>query len=107
MATETTTRRLSTVERLLEEVDEWSGRVAKIRRRMSHLRHGSEPYLEILSDLWVDLTLLEQKAKHAAEAVEAFQESLPEKRADSTSPCRSAVRNAERAPPTRRNRGGD
>ena len=78
MATETTTRKLSTVERLLEEVDEWSGRVAKIRRRMSHLRPGSEPYLEILSDLWVDLTWLEQKAKHAAEAVEAFQESLPE-----------------------------
>ena len=79
MATETTTPRLSTVERLLEEVDEWSGRVSKIRQRMSRLRPGSEPYLEVLSDLWVELTWLEQKAKHAAEAVDAFQESLPEK----------------------------
>lgn len=80
MATETTTPRLSTVERLLEEVDEWSGRVAKIRQRMSRLRPGSDPYLEILSDLWVELTWLEQKAKHAAEAVDAFQESLPEEK---------------------------
>jgi len=45
---------------------------------MSRLRPGSEPYLELLSDLWVELTWLEQKAKHAAEAVDAFQESLPE-----------------------------
>ena len=71
------------MERLLEEVDEWSGRVAKIRQRMSRLRPGREPYLEVLSDLRVELTWLEQKAKHAAEAVDAFQES-PKKRADST-----------------------
>ena len=78
MVTQTTTPKLSTLERLLEEVDEWSGRVAKIRQRMSRLPPGSEPYLEMLSDLWVELTWLEQKAKHAAEAVDAFQESLPE-----------------------------
>ncbi len=78
MATQTTTPELSTVERLLEEVGEWSGRVAKIRRRMSRVRPGSEPYLDILSDLWVELTWLEQKAKHAAEAIDAFQESRPE-----------------------------
>jgi len=78
MATQTTTPKFSTVERLLEEVDDWSGRVAKIRQRMSRLRPGSEPYLDMLSELWVELNWLEQKAKHAAEAVDALQESLPE-----------------------------
>jgi hypothetical protein len=68
----------NTVERLLEEVDEWSGRVAKIRQSMIRVPPGSEPYQDMLSDLWVELTWLEQKAKHAAEAVDAFQESLPE-----------------------------
>jgi hypothetical protein len=78
MATQTTTPKLSTIERLLDEVDEWSGRVAKIRQRMSRVRPGSEPYLDLLSELWVELNWLEQKAKHAAEAVDALQESLPE-----------------------------
>ncbi len=78
MATQTTTPNLSTVERLLEEVDEWCGRVAQIRKRMSRLHPGSEPYLDMLSDLWVELSWLEEKTKHAAQAVDAFQESLPE-----------------------------
>jgi hypothetical protein len=82
MTTQTTTPKLSTVERLLEEVDEWSGRVAKIRQRMSRLRPGSDPYLDMLSDLWVELNWREQKTKHAAEAIDAFQESLPEDEAD-------------------------
>jgi hypothetical protein len=32
----------------------------------------------MLSDLWVKRNWLQQRAKHAAEAVDAFQESLPE-----------------------------
>jgi len=34
-----------TVERLIEEVEEWSGRVHKIRQKMTRTKREGEPYL--------------------------------------------------------------
>jgi hypothetical protein len=45
MATQTTPT-LSTVERLLDEVEEYSDRLQKLRHKLSRLRRGSEAYLE-------------------------------------------------------------
>jgi hypothetical protein len=73
-----TTHSPSTVERHLDEVEEWSDRVRKIRQKMNRARRGSEPYLDHLPELEVELRWLEQKAKHAAEAVDTFLESLPD-----------------------------
>lgn len=69
---------LNTVETLVNEAEEWSGHVLKIRRKMRRLRPGSEAYLDLLSDLWVELNWLELKAKHAAQAIDRFEETLPD-----------------------------
>jgi len=77
MATKTLPN-LSTVERLLDEVDEYCGRVQKIRRSMASLPRGSEAYLDLLPDLEVDLDVLRLKTQHAREVLEEFEDSLPE-----------------------------
>jgi hypothetical protein len=77
MATKTAPS-LSTVERLLDEVDEWYGRVQGIRQKLVPLRRGSEAYLDLLPDLDVELDTLRLKTQHALEALEEFEDSLPE-----------------------------
>ncbi len=69
---------MATIERLLDEVEEWSDRVQKARRKMSRLRQGSEAYLDLLPDLEVQIAMLKSKVEHAHEALEEFEESLPE-----------------------------
>jgi len=77
MATKTAPS-LSTVERLLDEVQEWAGRVQEIRGRLNMLPRGSEAYLDLLPDLDVELDTLGLKTQHALEALEEFEDSLPE-----------------------------
>jgi hypothetical protein len=77
MATKTAPN-LSTVERLLDEVEEYYGRVQEIRRRLAPLPRGSEAYLDLLPDLEVELDVLRLKAQHAHEVLEEFEDSLPE-----------------------------
>jgi hypothetical protein len=77
MATKTAPN-LSTVERLLDEVDEWSGRVQEVRQKLAPLPRGSEAYLDLLPDLEVELDMLRLKTEHALEALEEFEDSLPE-----------------------------
>jgi len=77
MATKTAPK-LSTVERLLDEVDEWYGRVQGIRQKLALLPLGSEAYLDLLPDLDVELDTLRLKTQHALEALEEFEDSLPE-----------------------------
>jgi uncharacterized coiled-coil DUF342 family protein len=77
MATKTAPR-LDTVERLIEEVEEWSGRVHRIRQKMSRVKRESDPYQDLLSELSVEVDWLKMKAEAAAEAIDEYQESLPE-----------------------------
>jgi hypothetical protein len=70
--------RLETVEGLIVEVEEWYERVRKTRRKMSGVEPGSEPYQDLLSELWVELEWLKIKAEVAAEAIDECHESLPE-----------------------------
>jgi len=77
MATKTALRP-ETVERLIDEVEEWSGRVHKIRQKMSRVKRESEPYQDLLSELSVELFWLKMKAEVAAEAIDEYHESLPE-----------------------------
>jgi hypothetical protein len=69
---------LSTVERLLDEVDEWYGRVQEVRQRLGLLPRASGAYLDLLPDLEVELDTLRLKTQHALEALEEFEDSLPE-----------------------------
>ncbi len=69
---------LETVERLVDEVDEWYGRVHKIRQKMGRVKRGSEAYQDLLADLWVELDWLKMKAEAAADIIDEYQESLPE-----------------------------
>lgn len=69
---------LETVEGLLDEVDEWYGRLRRVRQRMRRLKRGSESYLELLADASVELDVLKNKAQYAGEILEAFEESLPD-----------------------------
>ena len=63
---------------MLDEVGEYYGRYGKLLDKLRRARQGSEAYMRLLSDLWVELVTLEQKTKHAALAIDEFQESLPE-----------------------------
>ena len=67
---------LETVERLFDEVDEWYGRLEAIRRKLGKLKRSSEPYLDLLNDLWVEADVLSRKVAIAAETLGEFQESL-------------------------------
>ena len=69
---------LSTIERILDEVDEWYGRVHKIRQKLSRLRRGSPAYLDLLPELEVELGVLKNKAAWAEQALEEYEESLPD-----------------------------
>lgn len=77
MATKTVPS-LETIERLLDEVEEWSGRVSKIRRKMARVKGGTEAYEDLLADLWVELEWLKVKAESAANAIDEHQEVLPD-----------------------------
>jgi hypothetical protein len=65
---------LATVQGLLREVDEYYYRVRKIRLRLGRLRRGSEPYLDLLPDLWVEGGVLKDKAEFAAQFIEKYQQ---------------------------------
>jgi hypothetical protein len=67
---------LATIERLFDEVDEWYGRVQKIRQKLGRLQRGSEAYLDLLPDLWTEADVLSRKAQYAAEMLDEFEESL-------------------------------
>ena len=67
---------LETVEGLIVEVEEWYERVRKIRQKMTCVERGTDPYQDLLSELWVELEWLKMKAEVAADAID--DESLPE-----------------------------
>ena len=69
---------LETVELLVDEVREYSDRFNKLRRKLGRLRRGSGPYLDVLADLDVELFALKLKAEHAHDALEKFEDSLPD-----------------------------
>ena len=77
MATKTAPT-LDTVERLIEEVEEWSGRVHRICQKMSRVKRESDSYQDLLSELSVQLDWLKMKAEAAADAIDEYHESLPE-----------------------------
>jgi len=77
MATKTAPR-LETVERLIEDVEEWYERVREIRQKMRGVERGTDPYQDLLSELSVYLDWLKMKAEVAAEAIDEYHESLPE-----------------------------
>ncbi len=69
---------LETVEGLVAEVEEWYERVRKIRQKMTRVQRGSDPYQDLLSELWVELDWLKMKAGVAADAIDEYQDSPPE-----------------------------
>jgi hypothetical protein len=67
---------LSTVERSLQEVDEYLEKFQKLRNRLSRLRPGSDAYLNLLPDVEVALDVPRSKPEHAHEALEIFEDTL-------------------------------
>jgi hypothetical protein len=67
---------LETVESLIAEIEEWYERVRKIRQKMTRVERGSDQ--DLLSELWVELGWLKMKAEAAADAIDEYQDSLPE-----------------------------
>ncbi len=60
---------LSTVERILDEVDEWYARVHRIRQRSARLLSGSPAHLDLLPELEVELAVLKNKSEWAAQTL--------------------------------------
>ena len=77
MATKTVLRP-ETVERLIDEVEEWSERVHKLRQKLNRVKRESEPYQDVLCELSAELFWLKLKAEVAVEAIDEYHESLPE-----------------------------
>ena len=69
---------LATVERMLDEVEEYARNVQELRRKLRRLKPGGAAYHDILPDLSVQLDVLNTKVKHAWQALEEHEESLPE-----------------------------
>jgi hypothetical protein len=67
---------LETIEGILDEVDEYYNRVSRIRQKLRRHKRGSEPYLDLLPDLEVELSVLKNKAAWAEEVIERFEDSL-------------------------------
>jgi hypothetical protein len=76
MSIQKTQPTLMTLERLLDEVDEWYHRFHKVRQKLNRTSRGSEAYLDVLPDLEVEPDLLRIKVEHAHEGLEEFEESL-------------------------------
>jgi hypothetical protein len=71
---------LAAIETMLAEVEEYAREVTRCRRKLSQHRMGSDAYHDLLPDLSVQLDVLRLKAKHAAQALGEYQDSLPEDR---------------------------
>jgi hypothetical protein len=69
---------LATLEQMLAEVEEWFERFEKVRRKLGQQERGSEAYLDMLPELEVHADVLRSKAEQAHEALEAFEDSLPD-----------------------------
>ena len=69
---------LETVEGLIVDVEEWYERIRTIRQKMSAENRGPDAYQDLLSELSVYLDWLKMKAEVAAEAIDEYQDSLPE-----------------------------
>ena len=67
---------LSTIERMLDDVEEYARAVESIRRRLKRHKPGSEAYHDLLPELSVQLDVLRLKAQHAVQALEEYEESL-------------------------------
>jgi hypothetical protein len=69
---------LSTIEQMLDEVEEYAHAVEALRRRLKRHELGSPSYHDLLPELAVQLDVLKLKTEHAAQALEEYEESLPE-----------------------------
>ncbi len=59
---------LSTVERMLDEVDKYTRKVQELGRKLERLKPGSPAYHDLLPELWVLPGILNMKVKHAWQA---------------------------------------
>jgi len=69
---------VATLERLFAEVEEWFERYQEVRQKLSGVEPGGEAYLDLLPELEVQLDVLRSKAEQAHEALEVFEDSLPD-----------------------------
>jgi hypothetical protein len=68
-----------TVEVLVNELADSVQRFQAALEKFRVTKPGTEPYRERLSDLEIELFDLQLKARHAHEAVDEFEGSLPDK----------------------------
>jgi hypothetical protein len=69
---------LVTIEGMLDEVEEYAREIAASRCKLKRNAIGSAAYNDLLPQLSVQLDVLRLKAKHASQALEGYQDSLPE-----------------------------
>jgi hypothetical protein len=69
---------LTTIEGMLEEVEEYARQVARTRTKLRQHATGSAAYHDLLPELSVQVDVLRLKAKHASQALDEYLDSLPE-----------------------------
>ncbi len=63
---------------MLDEVEEYSRSLEALRRRLRRHKPGSPAYHDLLPEVSVQLDVLKLKTEHASQALEEYEESLPE-----------------------------
>ena len=63
---------------MLDEVEDYARAVEALHRRLKRHKTGSPSYHDLLPELAVQLDVLKLKTEHAAQALEEYEESLPE-----------------------------
>ena len=67
---------LSTIQRMLDDVEEYVRAVQDLRRKLKRHKPGSEGYHDLLPELCVQVDVLRLKAQHAVQALEEYEDSL-------------------------------
>ncbi len=63
---------------MLDEVEEYSRSLEALRRRLRRHKPGSAAYHDLLPELSVQFDVLKLKIEHASQALEDYEDSLPE-----------------------------
>ena len=63
---------------MLDEVEEHAHAVEALRRRLKRHKTGSPSYHDLPPEIAVQLDVLKLKTEHAGQALDEYEESLPE-----------------------------
>ncbi|MGH9406786.1 MAG: hypothetical protein ACRD3D_13240 [Terriglobia bacterium] len=78
MATKTIAPSVRTLDHLLDEAEEYSKEFLRLRAKMSRLKSGSEPYLDLMADMAIAALSVKLKMESVQEEADAIILAMPD-----------------------------